>query len=56
MGRNFKVEKLQAGETIISKEPGNSMLPLIKSKQPVKSLMKNKLLLSRTTLLLYLKK
>lgn len=36
MGRNFKVEKLQAGETIISKEPGNSMLPLIKSKQPVK--------------------
>jgi hypothetical protein len=34
--RNFKVEKLLAGETIISKEPGNSMLPLIKSKQPVK--------------------
>lgn len=33
---NFKVEKLMAGETIISKEPGNSMLPLIKSKQPVK--------------------
>ena len=36
MGRNFKVEKLQAGETIISKEPGNSMLPLIKFRQPVK--------------------
>lgn len=36
MGRNFKVEKLAAGETIISKEPGNSMLPIIKSKQPVK--------------------
>jgi len=32
---NYKVEKLLAGETIISKEPGNSMLPLIKSKQPV---------------------
>lgn len=36
MGRNWKIEKLAAGETIISKEPGNSMLPLIKSKQPVK--------------------
>jgi len=34
--RNYKVEKLLAGETIISKEPGNSMLPLIKSRQPVK--------------------
>ena len=33
--RNFKVEKLLAGEVIISKEPGNSMLPLIKSRQPV---------------------
>lgn len=33
---NWKVDKLLAGETIISKEPGNSMLPLIKSKQPVK--------------------
>lgn len=32
---NYKVEKLLAGETIISKEPGNSMLPLIKSRQPV---------------------
>lgn len=36
MSRNWKIEKLAAGETIISKEPGNSMLPLIKSKQPVK--------------------
>lgn len=36
MNKNWKVEKLLAGETIISKEPGNSMLPLIKSKQPVK--------------------
>ena len=33
---NWKVEKLLSGETIISKEPGNSMLPIIKSKQPVK--------------------
>ena len=32
---NWKIEKLLAGETIISKEPGNSMLPLIESKQPV---------------------
>lgn len=34
--RNFKVEKLLSGETIISKEPGNSMMPIIKSRQPVK--------------------
>lgn len=34
--RNYKVEKLLKGETIISKEPGNSMSPLIKSKQPIK--------------------
>jgi len=33
---NRKVEALLNGETIISKEPGNSMMPLIKSKQPVK--------------------
>ena len=33
---NHKITKLLSGETIISKEPGNSMLPLIKSKQPVK--------------------
>jgi len=33
--RNYKVERLLAGETIISKEPGSSMLPIIKSKQPV---------------------
>lgn len=32
---NWKVEKLLNGETIISKEPGNSMMPLIKSRQPV---------------------
>ena len=34
--RNFKVERLLAGETIISREPGNSMVPRIKSRQPVK--------------------
>lgn len=33
---NWKIEKLQKGKTIISKEGGNSMTPLIKSKQPVK--------------------
>lgn len=32
---NWKVEKLLAGQTIISKERGNSMLPIIKSNQPV---------------------
>jgi len=32
----MKIKKLQDGKTVISKEPGNSMLPLIKSKQPVK--------------------
>lgn len=36
MNINWKIEKLLLGETIISKEPGNSMLPIIKSKQPVK--------------------
>lgn len=33
---NKKIERLLNGETIISKEPGNSMLPIIKSKQPVR--------------------
>lgn len=33
---NKKIEKLLAGETIISKEPGNSMTPIIKHRQPVK--------------------
>lgn len=32
---NWKVDKLQAGETIISKEPGNSMTPILMSRQPV---------------------
>jgi len=27
-------EKIAAGETVVNKEPGNSMLPLIKSRQP----------------------
>ena len=34
--QNMKIEKLLKGETIISKEPGNSMTPLLKSRQPVK--------------------
>ena len=33
---NWKIEKLLAGETIISKEGGNSMLPIIRSMQPVR--------------------
>ena len=33
MGRNFKLEKLQNGETFVTSERGNSMVPLIKSKQ-----------------------
>ena len=32
----WKIEKLMNGETIISKEPGNSMTPIIKSRQPVR--------------------
>lgn len=32
---NIKVEKLLRGENIISKEPGNSMTPKLKSRQPV---------------------
>lgn len=31
-----KVQRLLNGETIISKEPGNSMMPIIRSRQPVK--------------------
>jgi len=31
--RNYKLEKLQNGETFITKEKGNSMNPLIKSGQ-----------------------
>jgi hypothetical protein len=33
---NVKVDKLLAGETIISREPGNSMTPRIKHRQPVR--------------------
>jgi len=36
MNAEMKVQQLLAGETIISKEPGNSMTPLIKHRQPVK--------------------
>lgn len=32
----MRIVKLKAGETIIIKESGNSMSPLIKSRQPVK--------------------
>ncbi|WP_233558655.1 hypothetical protein [Aquimarina sp. BL5] len=32
---NWKIQKLLNGETIVSKEPGNSMLPILQSKQPV---------------------
>lgn len=28
---NTKVERLQKGDKIVSKEPGNSMMPIIKS-------------------------
>jgi hypothetical protein len=31
-----KAQRLQAGETFISREPGNSMVPRIKSRQPVR--------------------
>jgi hypothetical protein len=33
MKRNYKLEKLQNGETIVTSEKGNSMVPLIKSGQ-----------------------
>ncbi|VXB84808.1 Phage repressor protein [Flavobacterium sp. 9AF] len=33
---NIKIQKLLAGETIISREAGNSMLPILKSKQAVR--------------------
>lgn len=35
MARNFKVEKLERGEYIVSRESGNSMTPLIKSREPI---------------------
>lgn len=31
--KNYKLEKLQNGETIVTSEKGNSMLPIIKSGQ-----------------------
>lgn len=33
MRRNYKLEKLQQGETFVTKEKGNSMVPLISSGQ-----------------------
>lgn len=35
MARNYKVERLERGECIVSREPGNSMTPILKSKEPV---------------------
>lgn len=32
----IKIQKLVAGETIVSREAGNSMLPILKSKQAVR--------------------
>jgi hypothetical protein len=31
--RNYKLERLQGGETFVTSEKGNSMVPLIKSGQ-----------------------
>jgi hypothetical protein len=33
---SYKVKALQEGKTIISREPGNSMEPILKSRQPVR--------------------
>ena len=33
MGRNYKLERLQNGETFVTSEKGNSMVPIIKSGQ-----------------------
>jgi hypothetical protein len=33
---NIKIQRLFAGETIVSREPGNSMLPILKSRQAVR--------------------
>ena len=33
MGRNYKLEKLQAGKSFVTSEKGNSMSPIIKSGQ-----------------------
>lgn len=33
---NIKIQKLLEGETIVSREAGNSMLPILKSKQAVR--------------------
>ena len=36
MSANDKAQRLLAGETIISREPGNSMTPKLQSRQPVR--------------------
>ena len=33
MNKNYKLERLQNGETFVTSEKGNSMVPLIKSNQ-----------------------
>ena len=33
MGRNYKLERLEKGETFVTNEKGNSMCPIIKSNQ-----------------------
>ena len=33
--RNMKVERLERGEYVISREPGNSMTPKLQSREPV---------------------
>ncbi|WP_130733895.1 phage repressor protein [Flavobacterium sp. J27] len=33
---HIKIQKLLAGETIVSREAGNSMLPILKSRQAVR--------------------
>jgi len=33
---HINIERLLNGESVINKEPGNSMLPILKSRQPVR--------------------
>lgn len=35
MSHSHKVQRLAQGETIISREPGNSMTPILESREPV---------------------
>lgn len=38
MNRNYKLERLQKGESFITSEKGNSMVPLIKSGEDLESI------------------